>query len=407
MVFEFLPLAGEDEGEGDEMTGRERVELALAHREPDRLPYDLAGTTVTAITRNAYVRAMESRGLPPNIGDAEVDPIQQIVTPGEKNLVFLGSDTRRIGARRLTDHQDNKKVKGNVVEVKDFYGCGWRFEQGRDLYFNLVSSPLAAAESLSAARHLFPRKDWANYAPAVRRALDEQIGSVGSFCVIADRNTAGLTENSVRLRGYENWFMDTVLDPAGVEALLEVIVEDKLRYWDIVIDWAIATGNAARISVISEADDLGTQSSTIMNPDLIRKMIIPRFRTIFTHVKKRLPQVRIFMHSCGAIRGLIPDLIEAGMDILNPVQFTAAGMDLEGLKRDFGDVLTFWGGGVDTQSTLNHGTPRQVADEVRRIIDLMAPGGGFVFAPVHNVQDDVPPANFWAMWDTLQEYGRY
>lgn len=112
-------------------------------------------------------------------------------------------------------------------------------------------------------------------------------------------------------------------------------------------------------------------------------------------------------HSCGSIRELIPDLIETGLDILNPVQFTAAGMDLKGLKQDFGDVLTFWGGGVDTQTTLNNGIPQQVADQVKQIIDILAPGGGFVFAPVHNIQDDVSPENFWAMWDTLQEYGKY
>jgi len=389
------------------MTSRKRVETALRHREPDRIPYDLAGTTVTGITRNAYIKAMQFRGLPPNIGDVDVDPIQQIVTPSEEMLVFLKSDTRRLGARRLTDHQDNKRVAGKTIEVTDFYGCTWRFEQGRDLYFNLATSPLAGAESLSAVKHLFPRKDWTHYAAAVRSALNEQIGSIGEFCVVADRNTAGLTENSVRLRGYENWFVDTVEDPAGVEALLDIILEDKLRYWDIVIDWALETGNAGKIGVISEADDLGSQTSTIMDPVRIRQWIIPRFKMIFTHLKKRLPHVKIFMHSCGAIRPLIPDLIEAGMDILNPVQFTAGGMDLERLKHDFGDVLTFWGGGVDTQSTLNHGSPRQVADEVKRIIDILGPGGGFVFAPVHNIQDDVPPANFWAMWDTLQERGIY
>ncbi len=113
------------------------------------------------------------------------------------------------------------------------------------------------------------------------------------------------------------------------------------------------------------------------------------------------------MHSCGAIREILPDLIDAGLDILNPAQFTATGMDLKELKRDFGDVLTFWGGGVYTQSTLNNGSPQQVADEVKRIIDILALGGGFVFAPVHNIQDDVSPENFWTMWDTLQQYGNY
>jgi uroporphyrinogen decarboxylase len=389
------------------MNSRERVDKAIHHQEPDRVPYDLAGTTVTGITENAYLRAMDFRGLSSEIGDAEVDPIQKIVTPSEENLARLKSDTRRLGARRLTDYQNNKRVTENTIEVTDFYGCGWRFEQGQDLYFNLISSPLAAVESLSGSKHLFPRKDWAKYAAVVLDVLNKQISSVGTFCGVADRNTAGLTENSLRLRGYEKWYVDTLADPEGVEALLDVILEDKLKYWDIVIDWALETGNADKISVVSEADDLGSQTATILDPGLLRKMIIPRFKTIFAHVKKRLPHVKIFMHSCGAIRVLIPDLIEAGMDILNPVQFTAARMDLKELKHDFGDVLTFWGGGVDTQSTLNHGTPQQVASEVKRIMDILAPGGGFVFAPVHNIQDDVPAENLWAMWDTLQGYGRY
>jgi len=113
------------------------------------------------------------------------------------------------------------------------------------------------------------------------------------------------------------------------------------------------------------------------------------------------------MHTCGSVRVLLPDLIGAGLDIYNPVQFTAANMDLKELKKDFGKDLVFWGGGVNTQSTLKTGSPEQVSDEVKKIIDIMAPGGGFVFTTVHNIQEDVPPENFWAMWDALMEYGRY
>jgi uroporphyrinogen decarboxylase len=192
-----------------------------------------------------------------------------------------------------------------------------------------------------------------------------------------------------------------------VDRLLGIFLEDKIKYWDEVIDWAIENGQEERIQVISECDDLGSQSSTIIDPGSLRTMVIPRLKILFTHVKKRLPHVKTFMHTCGAVRELLPDLIEAGLDILNPVQFTAANMDLVELKRDFGKDLTFWGGGVDTQSTLNNGTPEAVSDQVKRIIDILAPGGGFVFAPVHNIQDDVSPENFWAMWDTLQEYGNY
>jgi uroporphyrinogen decarboxylase len=389
------------------MNSRERIQTALAHKEADRIPYDLAGTTVTAITRNAYLGAMQLRGLSTEIGDDEIDPIQQIVTPAEENLVFLKSDTRRIGAQRITNYRNRKRVNGNLIEVSDFYSCNWKYETGHDIYFHLTSSPLESAESLSGNLHLLPETDWDNYTKILRGNLNEQIGKVGDFCGIADRNTAGLTENSLRIRGYENWFMDTMMDPDGVEALFDRIVDDKLRYWDAIIDWAIETGNTDKIQVISECDDLGSQATTIIDPDTLRQMVIPRFKIIFTHVKKRLPHVKTFMHSCGAIREILPDLIDAGLDILNPVQFTAAGMDLKELKRDFGDVLTFWGGGVDTQSTLNNGSPQQVSDEVKRIIDILAPGGGFVFAPVHNIQDDVLPENFWAMWDTLQEYGKY
>jgi uroporphyrinogen decarboxylase len=389
------------------MNSKERIIKSINHQEPDRVPYDLAGTTVTAITKNAYLRAMHYRGLSCEIGDDEIDPIQQIITPGAENLRFLKSDTRRLGAKRISDYQNAKRVSGNRIEVTDFYGCDWRYEKGKDIYFNLISSPVGNADSLSGSLRLLPRPDWDSYISVLRKYLDEQIIGIEDFCGIADRNTAGLTENSLRIRGYENWYLDTMLDPAGVEALFDIIVEDKIRYWDAIIDWAIETGNEQKIQVVSECDDLGSQSTTIIDPDTLRQTVIPRFKTIFSHVKKRLPHVKIFMHSCGAIREILPDLIDAGLDILNPVQFSAAGMDLVGLKRDFGDVLTFWGGGVDTQSTLNNGSPQQVADEVKRIIDILAPGGGFVFTPVHNVQDDVSPENFWAMWDTLQQYGKY
>jgi uroporphyrinogen decarboxylase len=389
------------------MNSQERIYHALNHKEPDRVPYDLAGTTVTSITRNAYVRAMQFRGLSTNIGNEGIDPIQQIVTPSEENLVYLKADARRIGAHRIIDYPDSKRVNGSVTEVDDFYGCNWQFDSQKDLYFNMISASLEKYDTLSGSLQYLPRTNWNTYIPLLRKQLEEQIIQVGDFCGIADRNTAGLTENSLRIRGYENWFMDTVVDPEGVEALFDQIVEDKIRYWDAILDWAVDTGNENKIRVISECDDLGSQTTTILDPSMLRQMVIPRFRIIFSHIKRRLPHAKIFMHSCGAIRELIPDLIEAGLDILNPVQFTAAGMDLKSLKRDFGDVLTFWGGGVDTQSTLNKGNPQQIRNEIKKIMDIMAPGGGFVFAPVHNIQDDVSAENFWAMWDALQEFGKY
>ena len=160
-----------------------------------------------------------------------------------------------------------------------------------------------------------------------------------------------------------------------------------------------------RTLVVSESDDLGAQSALLVSPETMRGLVFPPLRRCLAFIKRRLPGAKVFFHSCGAVREILPDFIEMGIDILNPVQYTAAGMDLAGLKRDFGKDLVFWGGGVDTQNILAKCTPSQVADEVKRTLDILAPGGGFVFAPVHNVQEDVPPENFWAMWEAWERYG--
>jgi uroporphyrinogen decarboxylase len=390
------------------MTGKDRINTALNHKEADHVPYDLAGTTVTAITKNAYINAMKARGLNTEYEKDEVDPIQQIVMPVEENLVKLKSDTRRIGAMRIPEYLKRREMLENgVMRVSDYYGCDWELDLSKDLYYNQVSYPLKGYATTMEGVAYLHRVDWEDYVKIMHKDLAIQMERVKENCCIADRNTAGFTENSLRIRGYEEWYLDTMMDYDGVDRLSHIILEDKIQYWDAVIDWAIDKGVENKIDVISECDDLGSQSATIMDPDMLRTLVIPKIKTLFTHVKKRLPHVKTFLHSCGAIRPVIPDLIDAGLDILNPVQFVANGMDLPELKKDFGDALTFWGGGVDTQSTLNKATPQAVKDEVKKVLDILAPGGGFVFAPVHNIQDDVSPENFWAMWDTLQEYGKY
>lgn len=389
------------------MTSSERLIASLNHREPDRIPYDLAGTTVTGISRKAYVRAMEYRGLSPQYDRKEIDPIQQIVTPVEEVLLQLKSDTRRIGSRRIPDYEKIVSLKEGVSELTDAWGCRWKMDESRDHYFNQCSWPLAHFSSIGEGLLQYRAPDLSFHSDLILRDLEEQILNAGDFGIVADRNCAGLTETSLRIRGYENWYMDTVLDPVGVEKLLDVVLEYKFDYWNLVIDWLTENNLQHRVHVAAECDDLGTQTSTLLEPDYLRQTVIPRFGRLWSHIRSRLPHVKIFMHTCGSVRELLPDLIEAGLDIYNPVQFTAANMELAGLKRDFGKDLVFWGGGVNTQSTLRNATPDGVKDEVRKIMDTMAPGGGFVFAPVHNIQEDVPPENFWAMWDTLMEYGKY
>lgn len=389
------------------MNSRERILKAINHQEADRVPYDLSGTTVTGICKGAFINAMNERGLSSEFEQKEVDPISQIVTPVEDTLVALKSDTRRIGARRVINYEDIRKKEGSVWSLVDHWECLWKMDENKDLYYNQFTHPIAEYETTSEGLNHFSVPDWSPYVEQMRKDIAGQAPFLGDYAGIADRNCAGLTEMSLRVRGYQQWYLDIYMDPAGVENLMDQIVEHKINYWNSLFDWIEENNLSEKIQVISECDDLGTQNSTLIDPDDLRRMVIPRWQKIWSATKKRMPHAKNFMHTCGAVRPILPDLIEAGLEIYNPVQFTAKDMELKGLKQDFGKDLVFWGGGIDTQSTLCKGTPEEVSSEVKRILDIMAPGGGFVFAPVHNIQDDVSAANFWAMWDTLQEYGKY
>ncbi len=385
----------------------ERLNTALNHSEPDRIPYDLAGTTVTGISKKAFINAMEFKGWPTEYDKKEIDPIQQIVTPVERTLKNLNSDIRRIGSRRIPDFEQTLIRNGNVLEITDIWSCLWKMDETKDFYYNQYTYPLESCSSIEEGLKNYLIPNIQVHADIIINDLNKQKQFISDYGVLADRNCAGLIETSLRIRGYENWFIDTIINPAGVEKLLDVVLDYKIQYWDLMIEWLIKNNLQKRLSVAAECDDLGTQTSTLLEPDFLRKTVISRFKQLWSHIKNKLPDVKIFMHSCGAIRELIPDLIEAGMDIYNPVQFTANNMKLKELKKDFGKDIVFWGGGVNTQETLKTGKPDEVKDEVKRIMDIMAPGGGFVFATVHNIQEDIPPANFWAMWETLMDYGKY
>jgi uroporphyrinogen decarboxylase len=161
------------------------------------------------------------------------------------------------------------------------------------------------------------------------------------------------------------------------------------------------------VDVVVENDDYGTQDSQLISPEQFREVFKPHLRRVFDAVKKTAPDAYLFFHSCGNVRPILPDFIELGVDILNPVHVSAAGMEPAALKRDFGDALTFWGGGVETQHVLPNGTPEEVRDDVRRNLEALAPGGGYVFNTVHNIQNDIPPENIVAMREALAECGRY
>jgi uroporphyrinogen decarboxylase len=213
---------------------------------------------------------------------------------------------------------------------------------------------------------------------------------------------AGVFEMSQRIRGMERLLMDMASEEVLACALFDKVLELTLAFWEMALPRL-----ADVLDVISIGDDYGTQTSQIISPNMFRKLIKPRQKILFRRIKQLAPQAKLFLHSCGNVRPLLPDFIELGVDILNPVHTRATGMDPGALKRDFGKDLVFWGGGVDTQEVLPRGTPEEVREDVRRNLEALAPGGGFVFNPVHNIQADVSPGNVIAMWEALQQYGVY
>jgi uroporphyrinogen decarboxylase len=191
-------------------------------------------------------------------------------------------------------------------------------------------------------------------------------------------------------------------NPPLAQQLLRRYTDLQLAYWEKVFS-VLGDG----VDVAYMADDFAGQNEMLISPASYRKYLKPLHREIFTHIHSH-SRAKVFFHSCGAIRQVIPDLIDIGLDILNPVQVSAAGMDSAELKREYGRDLTFWGGGVDTQRSFDTGQNRdEVRDDVKRRLHDLMPGGGFVFTPVHNIQANVPPENIVAMWEALQEYGVY
>lgn len=382
-------------------TSRKRVIEALNHREPDRVPLDLGSTCVTGISRKALSRFLEYIRLshrPVEISDT----FQQLGRPPEDLLQWLGVDARPLDPRPSSTWRLQLERRGDSDVFYDEWGVGWRKPIHSELYYDMFDHPLASASDVDDLRRFaWPDpEDPARYEHLENEArlLEETTGAA----LVLGRMAPGVVELAAWMRGFENFYADLAGDPGFAAALLDIVLEIKMRYWEIAIP---KVGDS--IVVISEADDMASQNCLVFSPDTYRRIIKPRHKALMEHIHRLAPHAFIFFHSCGAIHELIPDLIEVGVDILNPVQVSATGMDPHRLKSDFGDALTFWGGGVDTQHILPHGTPSEVRDEVRRRIDQFAPGGGFVFNTVHNIQADVPPENLAAMYEALREFGVY
>ncbi len=275
-----------------------------------------------------------------------------------------------------------------------FYTDEWGYDlampKDEPLYFSLCRHPLFNTESVEevTAFPLPDPRDESRY-----RDMEAQISAAEAEAraVICGNFAAGTMEVASWLRGLDHFMMDLALEDPKALLLLERIADRKIAYWEQVF-----RRFGERIDVVVESDDLGTQDSMLISPDMYRRILKPIHKKILEAIRS-LGNVKIFFHSCGAVRPIIPDLINIGVDALNPVQFTAAGMDSGELKREFGADIAFWGGGVDTQEVLCNGSPDDVERQVLQQLELLSKGGGYVFSTVHNIQPDVPPENILAM----------
>jgi uroporphyrinogen decarboxylase len=381
------------------VTPRERVLAALDHREADRVPRDLAGTRYSSIHAEAYARLRPALGLP----EAEiriVDTTQGLAGVHEDVLSRFGADVGLVTAGSPRSFHKEVTNDGQYERFVDEFGV-LRARPAGGLYYESTSAPLSGPISV----HDVEAYPWPDPLDVGRfEGMRERAGQIRDQegrAVVVGSLCAGVTEMHFRLRGYEDGYMDLALQPDLARALMRKVADLKLAYWERVLDEI-----GPDIDIAAEADDLGAQHAPLFSPAAYRDIVRPLHREIVELIKRR-SKARFFLHSCGAIRELIPDLIDIGVDVLNPVQVSAEGMDTATLKTEFGRHVTFWGGTVDPQRTLARGTPQEVYEEATRRIEELKPGGGFVIASVHNMQAHVPVENILAFWRAIEEAGTY
>ena len=411
------------------MNSRERVMAALNHEEPDRVPIDLGGTGVTNINLMAYGRLKRHLGM--DEGRARVFHTWMQVPEVEKAVAErLHCDTVTLPRYRMSLGIPNEQFKPwkHCCGTEFLYPVDYNpkqndvgdwewYEQGEMIAkapgegthgFALYKHPLNALGSEKEIDDFFESYT-GNFVGRLRvddteiewtRAFAKDLYENTDKCVVSDF-FGTIIENAQGIVGWDEIYVRMISEPNIVkyflERLTDTLLEALKRYIPAVRDY---------VQVIMFADDVGQQQGPMLSPDMYREFLYPCHEKLFRYVREN-SDIRVFFHTDGAVTELLPHLIEAGIQIFNTVQTDAADMDPALLKREFGKDLVFWGGGVDTHRTLPRGTPSQVREDARRRIQILAPGGGYVFTSVHNILSDIQPENIVALYDAAYEFGEY
>ena len=418
------------------MTSRERVVAALDHRQPDRVPLDLGASAVTGMHASSVYKLRQSLGLDePGTPVKVVDPYQMLGEIGSDLIDALGVDVVGLGKRetffgfrnegwkewRLFDDTP-VLVPGRFTTEPDANGDillypdgdrsvppSGRMPKGGFYFDSIVRQPPIDEERLDPVDNLEEFKpvsadDLAWFAAEARRLEATGRAVLASFGGTAFGDISHVPAPSLKhpkgIRDVEEWYVSTVSRREYVRRVFERQCAIGLENLERI---HAAVGNRVAAVFVTGAD-FGMQTGPFISPETYRDLYQPFHRAVndWVHVHTTW---KTFIHTCGSVVRLLPDFIEAGFDILNPVQCSAAGMEAKALKEQFGDRIVFWGGGVDTQRTLPFGTPGDVRREVRERIAIFSPGGGFVFNTIHNVQAKVPVGNLRALYEAVREFG--
>jgi len=401
--------------ETESLSSRERVLTALRHEEPDRVPIDLGGmrsTGIMGIAYNALKRFLGMKGGRTLLYDVG----QQLALPEREVLEIIGADVLPVLIKEPKSWRPGKLPDGSPCLYPETFrpeklpdgSLVIRNEEGRVVskmpkggyYFDSVYHPLQNVESIEEL------EEYEFYTPICREDLDDLKVRVRRLYEETDyalmlNDLGSIYEWAQGLRGWSNFVVDLIRRPEFAGALLDKLVEARIKRLEKILP--VVNGF---VQVVQVGDDLGAQSGPQIPPKVYREIVKPRHARFYRYIKEHI-DAYLFIHTCGSVYEFIPDFIEMGVDILNPVQVSAKNMDTAKLKEEFGDKITFWGGGCDTQRILPFGEPRDVEEEVKRRIRDLAPGGGFVFTQVHNIQAGVPPENIMVMYNTARRFGRY
>ncbi|MDP2982994.1 MAG: uroporphyrinogen decarboxylase family protein [Candidatus Latescibacter sp.] len=382
------------------MTSRERVQAALLHEIPDRIPIDLGGFQ-TGIHKRAYEELLEYLGITDTV--TILDPVQQLAKPCEEILNRFHVDTRYIGAHAPDSFRgaiEQNYRKGRLWhDLRDEFGVVWSMPDDQQLYMDISHHPLAGATVRDVERYPFPEGgDRSRFTGVREEALRMRATSSKALCTCIG---GVVYEICWYMRGLEQWFIDTIENPAFCEA----VMDRTLQFWlDFYTGFLARVGDL--VDVVMIGDDLAGQSGPLFSPKFYRAIVKPRQKKLVQHIKS-LTSAKVWYHTCGSCYEYIPDLLDNGADILNPVQIGLVNMNPANLKKEFGDRLVFWGGGVDSQHVLPFVGPDVVREEVRKNINQFKSGGGYVFNSVHNIQYGIPPENIVALFDAAYEFGFY